>query len=87
MTKRIKASITVGVTGYTGVELLRLLLAHPLVDIVHLTSRQHEDELIGKVFRILRIPTFASPAQRPKRPRKIVMLCSCACRTRQRKML
>lgn len=49
MAKRIKASI-VGVTGYTGVELLRLLLAHPLVDIVHLTSRQHEDEPIGKVF-------------------------------------
>lgn len=48
-TKTIKASI-IGVTGYTGLELLRLLLAHPQVEIAYLTSRQHEDEPIGNVY-------------------------------------
>ena len=45
----IKASI-IGITGYTGLETLRLLLAHPHVEIVHLTSRQHENAPIGDVF-------------------------------------
>ncbi len=49
MSRTIKASI-IGVTGYTGLELLRLLLAHPRVEIVHLTSRQHENEPIGAVY-------------------------------------
>jgi len=47
--KIIKASI-VGITGYTGLEQLRLLLAHPAVEIVHLTSRQHENTPIGDVY-------------------------------------
>lgn len=47
--KTIKASI-IGVTGYTGLELLRLLIAHPHVEIAHLTSRQHEDEPVGAVY-------------------------------------
>ncbi|MCB9982367.1 MAG: N-acetyl-gamma-glutamyl-phosphate reductase [Rhodospirillales bacterium] len=45
----IKASI-IGITGYTGLEQLRLLLAHPLVEIAHLTSRQHENAAIGEVY-------------------------------------
>jgi N-acetyl-gamma-glutamyl-phosphate reductase len=49
MTKRIRVSI-VGVTGYTGLELLRVLLAHPQVDIACLTSRQHEKEKIGNLY-------------------------------------
>lgn len=48
MTK-IKASI-VGITGYTGLELLRLLLAHPKVEIKYLTSRQHMHEPIGNIY-------------------------------------
>jgi N-acetyl-gamma-glutamyl-phosphate reductase len=47
--KTIKASI-IGITGYTGLEQLRLLLAHPHVEIVHLTSRQHDDVEIGDVY-------------------------------------
>lgn len=46
---KITASI-IGVTGYTGLEVLRLLLAHPHVEIGTLTSRQHEDAPIGDVF-------------------------------------
>ena len=45
----IKASI-IGITGYTGLEQLRLLLAHPHVEIAHLTSRQHENVSIGEVY-------------------------------------
>ena len=40
----------IGITGYTGLELLRILQAHPLVDIAYLTSRQHEDTPIGVVY-------------------------------------
>ena len=47
--KTIKASI-IGITGYTGLEQLRLLLAHPAVEIAYLTSRQHEDTPIGDVY-------------------------------------
>lgn len=46
---RIRASI-IGVTGYTGVEVLRLLVAHPFIDIAHLTSRQHDNAPLKDVF-------------------------------------
>lgn len=45
----LKASI-IGITGYTGLEQLRLLLAHPDVEIGHLTSRQHDNVAIGDVY-------------------------------------
>lgn len=40
----------IGITGYTGLELLRLLLAHPKVEIAHVTSRQHDGVSIGEVY-------------------------------------
>jgi len=46
---KIRASI-IGITGYTGLEQLRLLLAHPHVEIAHLTSRQHDDVAIGEIY-------------------------------------
>ena len=49
MHKPIKASI-IGAGGYTGLELLRLLLGHPHVEIAYLTARQHEKEPIGNLF-------------------------------------
>ncbi|MCC6597657.1 MAG: N-acetyl-gamma-glutamyl-phosphate reductase [Alphaproteobacteria bacterium] len=45
----IKASI-IGITGYTGLEQLRMLLAHPEVEIAYLTSRQHENTPIGEIY-------------------------------------
>ena len=45
----ISASI-IGVTGYTGLELVRLALAHPEIELKYLTSRQHEDSDIGEVY-------------------------------------
>lgn len=75
--KKIKASI-IGVTGYTGVELLRLLLAHPRVEIAYLTSRQHENEPIGAVFpHLAHLPlriTNTSPAKAAK-DSDVVFLC------------
>ena len=43
---KIKASI-IGCTGYTGLELIRILLAHPQVEIAHLVSRSNSGEDIG----------------------------------------
>ena len=40
----------VGASGYTGVELLRLLKRHSGVDVVCVTSRQHEGLSIAEVF-------------------------------------
>lgn len=46
---RIKTAI-VGASGYTGMELLRLLLTHPNVELVAATSRQEAGKAIGAVF-------------------------------------
>ncbi len=47
--KKIKVSI-IGVTGYTGSELLRVLIAHPHVEFAYLTSRSHENTAIGQIY-------------------------------------
>jgi len=40
----------VGASGYTGVELIRLLVGHPEIEISSVTSRQHEGLPISQVF-------------------------------------
>lgn len=45
----IKVAV-VGASGYTGVELVRLLVRHPKVEICSVTSRQHEGMSISRVF-------------------------------------
>ncbi len=40
----------IGASGYTGVELLRLLSGHPQAEVVAVTSRQYEGMPIGRVF-------------------------------------
>lgn len=45
----IRASI-IGATGYTGVELVRLLSSHPEVKLVHLTTRNYSGQEIEEVF-------------------------------------
>jgi N-acetyl-gamma-glutamyl-phosphate reductase len=47
--KRVKSAI-VGASGYTGMELLRLLLVHPGVELVAATSRQEAGRALGEVF-------------------------------------
>ena len=63
--KCIKVAI-VGASGYTGMELLRVLLAHPQVELVAVTSRQEAGKSLGTVFpRFSGIPgaalTFTEP--------------------------
>ena len=45
----IKAAI-LGGSGYTGIELLRILSQHPQVKIISVTSRQYKGERVAKVF-------------------------------------
>jgi N-acetyl-gamma-glutamyl-phosphate reductase len=47
--QRIKTAI-VGASGYTGMELLRLLLTHPGVELVAATSRQESGKPLAEVF-------------------------------------
>ncbi|MCW8910203.1 MAG: N-acetyl-gamma-glutamyl-phosphate reductase, partial [Gammaproteobacteria bacterium] len=49
----IKAGI-VGGTGYTGVELLRLLVAHPGVELSIITSRSEAGQSVAELFPNLR---------------------------------
>jgi LysW-gamma-L-alpha-aminoadipyl-6-phosphate/LysW-L-glutamyl-5-phosphate reductase len=59
----IKAAI-VGGSGYTGGELLRLLIAHPLVEVTQASSRSHLGEYIYQVHPNLRKQTklkFSDP--------------------------
>lgn len=49
----IRAGI-VGATGYTGVELLRLLILHPKVDVVVMTSRSQAGRKVADFFPSLR---------------------------------
>jgi len=46
---RIQTAI-VGASGYTGMELLRLLLTHPSVELTAVTSRQEAGKALGAVF-------------------------------------
>ncbi len=62
---RIKTAI-VGASGYTGMELLRLLLVHPGVELVAVTSRQEAGKSLASVFpRFRKAPgsdlTFMEP--------------------------
>ncbi|KYH38688.1 MAG: N-acetyl-gamma-glutamyl-phosphate reductase, partial [Candidatus Hecatellales archaeon B24] len=55
----------VGASGYTGGELLRLLLVHPKVEIAHLTSREYAGEYVFRVHPNLRGVT-ALKFEKPK---------------------
>jgi len=56
--ERIKTAI-VGASGYTGMELLRLLLVHPHVELVAATSRQEAGKPIHAVFPRFRNAPYA----------------------------
>jgi len=50
---KIKVGV-VGGTGYTGVELLRLLAVHPNVDLLAVTSRSEAGSAVAEMFPSLR---------------------------------
>src|SRR5579859_7134278 len=47
--QKVKVGI-VGASGYSGEELVRLLLSHPQVELTALTSRQYAGQTLGQVF-------------------------------------
>ena len=63
MTARIKVAV-IGASGYTGLELMRLLARHPGVTLVALTSREYQGRPVREIFpalsRIIDLP-FISP--------------------------
>jgi N-acetyl-gamma-glutamyl-phosphate reductase len=48
LTKTAKIGV-VGATGYTGIELCRLLADHPSATITHVYSRQYESQKVGQI--------------------------------------
>ena len=63
--QRIKTAI-VGASGYTGQELLRLLLVHPQVEVVAATSRQEAGKPLSTVFpRFRKLPGAELPFIEP----------------------
>jgi N-acetyl-gamma-glutamyl-phosphate reductase len=67
MSGRIRVGI-VGGTGYTGVELLRLLAQHPAVELVTITSRREAGTRVDAMFPSLRGAidlVFADPERAP----------------------
>ena len=48
--RRLRRVAVAGASGYTGVELLRLLVQHPAVQVVALTAETHANQPIGRVF-------------------------------------
>jgi len=47
--EKVKVAV-IGASGYTGIELLRQLLSHPLVEISCVTSRQYAGKRLDEVF-------------------------------------
>ncbi len=64
-----KQVAVLGASGYTGSELLRILLAHPNVEIAHLTAEKHAGRMISDVFPHLK--GFLDIELKPLRPKSI----------------
>ena len=45
----IKASV-IGASGYTGIELIRILATHPNVEVAYLVSETYQNQKIAEVF-------------------------------------
>ena len=74
----IKAGI-VGGTGYTGVELLRLLAQHPLVELAAITSRKEAGTPVSAMFPSLRgrvSLAFSEPDKAPLRQCDVVFFAT-----------
>jgi N-acetyl-gamma-glutamyl-phosphate reductase len=78
MKSKIKVSI-VGGSGYTGIELLRLLINHPNVIIHQITSRNDAGKLVSDIYPSLRgnLPhTFVNPADAKLKEAELVFFAT-----------
>ena len=78
MKEKIKVSI-VGGSGYTGIELLRLLISHPNVIIHQITSRNDAGKLVSDVYPSLRgnLPhSFVDPDQAKLKEAELVFFAT-----------
>lgn len=73
----IKAAL-VGVTGYTGMELVRLLTSHPDIQLSVATSRTEAGKLLGDVYPFLRTLPSADLLLTPPDPAQIAAQCDVA---------
>ena len=64
-----KKVAVLGASGYTGSDLLRLLLVHPNVEITHLTAEKHAGKMISDVFPHLK--GFLDLELKPLKPKSI----------------
>ena len=74
----IKVGI-VGGTGYTGVELLRLLVQHPEVELAAITSRAEAGGAVAEMFPSLRgriALKFSDPASAPLKDCEVVFFAT-----------
>jgi N-acetyl-gamma-glutamyl-phosphate reductase len=78
MTARVKVAVF-GASGYTGLELMRILARHPGVDLAALTSREYQGRKVSEVFPALaRIVDQAFVAPDPQAiaaAAQVVFLC------------
>src|SRR5882757_730734 len=72
--KKIKAGV-IGGAGYTGGETVRLLLHHPLVDLVFVQSRSQAGKPIAEVHRDLTGETQLQFTESYREPADVVYLC------------
>lgn len=62
----------VGGTGYTGIELIRLLCAHPEIEIKAITSRSEEGQPLSAL-----VPSFFSQSHLKFQAPSVDLLCEC----------
>ena len=81
--KKVKVGI-VGGSGYTGIELLRLLAQHPHAEVVTITGRKDAGTHVAKMFPSLRGRVdlvFEDPASAPLDQCDVVFFCDAARRS------
>ena len=87
MTTKIKIGI-VGATGYTGVELLRLLSSHPNAEVTAVTSRSEASIAVADYFPSLRgiyDLAFQTPEDAGLDPLRPRVLCHAQRRSHERR--
>jgi len=78
MSKMIPTAV-IGATGYTGIELVRILLNHPNIKIVSAVSRQHAGKMLSEVYPAFtgRTELILEPLKIPTISRRVKLVFLC----------